>query len=115
MMLTSQATCESADRLVEKTDDTSGNMEDIGGEACTWGGVTLTDSVDVCAMAGETNLKATRITVTATSGWKERYHMTIQLPLILSNIITFHVSHNRTVEYNCPGLGYTQMGHRYNE
>ncbi len=44
-------------------DDTNGNMEDIGGEVCAWGGMILTVSVEgeVCAMAGET--KATRITV----------------------------------------------------
>jgi hypothetical protein len=46
---------------VEKADDTSGSMDDIGGEVCAWGGVTLTASIEgeVCAMAGET--KATRI------------------------------------------------------
>lgn len=57
-MLKSQTTWERADRPV---DDTSGNMEDIGGEVCTWGGVTLTVSVEceACAMAGET--KATRM------------------------------------------------------
>jgi hypothetical protein len=53
MVLKSQTTCESADRLVEKADDTNGNMADIGGEICAWGGVILTVS-EVCAMAGET-------------------------------------------------------------
>lgn len=54
----SQTTWESADSPV---DDTNGNMDDIGGEVCTWGGVTLTVSVEgeACAMAGET--KATRM------------------------------------------------------
>jgi hypothetical protein len=54
-------TCESADRLVEKADDTNGNTEDIGGEVCTRGGVIVTVSVEgeTCAMAGKT--KATRI------------------------------------------------------
>ena len=57
-MLKSQTAWDSADRPV---DDTNGNMEDIGGEVCTWGGVTLTVSVDgeACAMAGET--KATKM------------------------------------------------------
>ncbi len=61
MTLRSQTTCERADRLVEKADDTNGNTEDIGGEVCARGGATLTVSVkgEACAMAGKT--KATRI------------------------------------------------------
>jgi len=60
-MLKSQTTCERADRLVEKTDDTNGNTEDIGGEVCAWGGATLTVSVDgeACAMADETKATTT--------------------------------------------------------
>lgn len=56
MMLKRRATCENADRLVEKADDTSGNTEDIGGEVCAWGGVMLTVSVErvACAMVGKT-------------------------------------------------------------
>jgi hypothetical protein len=56
-MLKSQTPCERADRPV---DDTNGNREDIGGEVCTWGGATLTVSVEgeVCAMAGETKANA---------------------------------------------------------
>jgi hypothetical protein len=76
MTLKSQTTCERADTLVEKADDTNGNTEDIGGEVCAWGGVTLTVSAEgeACAMAGET--KAIRIT--ASLGFEERYHMIIQ-------------------------------------
>jgi hypothetical protein len=56
MVLKSQARCESADRLAEKAEDTSGNTEDIGGEVCARGGATLIVSMEgeACAMAGET-------------------------------------------------------------
>jgi hypothetical protein len=58
MMLRSQTTCERADNPAARADVTSGNMEDIGGEVCTRGGVTLTAAVDggVCSMEGETRL-----------------------------------------------------------
>lgn len=76
-MLKSQTTFESADRLVEKADDTNGSMEDIGGEVCAWGAVTLTVSVEgeVCAMAGET--KATKSPRLGRITADEKYHMII--------------------------------------
>ena len=71
MVLKSQTTCESADRLVVKADDTNGNTEDIGGEVCARGGATLTVSMEdeACAMAGE--IKATSDQDYHESGWKK--------------------------------------------
>lgn len=52
--LRSQTTWVKADRPAERADDSSGNMEDIGGEVCPGGGVTFTAAeeceCEVCAM-----------------------------------------------------------------
>lgn len=71
MRLRSQTTCERADNTAEKAVVTNGNTEDIGGEVCPRGGVTLTAAVEaeVCAMAGETRLASDQgslVTVTLT-------------------------------------------------
>ncbi len=58
MALRSQTTCDRADSPAEKADEANGNTEDIGGDVCARGGVTLTVSVGgkACAMAGETKV-----------------------------------------------------------
>jgi hypothetical protein len=109
MALKSQTTCESADRLLEKADDTNGNTEDIGGEVCARGGATLRVSVEgeACAMAGET--KANRIT--ASLGLEGRYHMIIQLILSQYHTVLMPYIHAKEQRTSC--LGYTRTGHRY--
>jgi hypothetical protein len=102
MVLKSQTTCERADTLVKKADDTNGNTEDIGGEVCAWGGVTLTVCVEgeTCAMAGETK-------AIASLGFEERYHMIIQLILSQYHATVLHI---HAKERRAPRPGYTRMG-----
>ena len=108
MVLKSQATCERADRLLEKADDTNGNTEDIGGEVCARGGATLRVSVEgeACAMAGETKDYHE-------SGVRKISH---DNPVdSLTTLYTVLIPYIHAKERRVPCPGYTRTGHRYSK